>query len=136
MTRDLDLFRQIVIALESATESVDSYNLAIDGQPDQDRIAYHCLLLREAGLIHVPHETNPRCHKHTVLTIERLTNEGHDFYDAIKDKDKWNLTTSLMSAVKQVTLPVLVNKLQEMTAQGWDVYMKKIHSLAKEAGLL
>ena len=117
MTRNLDLFRQIVIALESATEPVDSCNIAIDGF-DSDEITYHCLLLRDEELILVTTEFNWSNYKHTILHITRLTNKGHDFAKDVRDENKWKVAKAVASTAHAITLPALLSILQEMAKTG------------------
>jgi len=135
MIRSLDLFRQLLFYFENMQNQTNSYSIAIDGYSD-DEIAYHCLLLSDAELIEVTGKSNTSRYRYTVLNIDRLKNEGHNFIAEIRDETKWVMAKSIMSAVKQVTVPVLRSKLQEMTALGWDTCMEKIHSMAKAAGLL
>lgn len=127
MIRDMDLLRQIVLTIERLTETTNSHLLRVEGY-EQDEIAYHCLLLHDAGLIEIAGDPfpPPRGKTHKRLEIERLTMDGHDFREQIKDKDKWSTAKSIMSSIKQFTMEALRMNLIRMTNEGWDERMGEI----------
>lgn len=124
MIRDMDLIRKIILEVERV-EDADSYSITIEGA-DADEIAYHCELLNDQGLFNVagpPYRTNT---KYLIIPIQRLSSSGHDFADQIRKDEKWAVAKTMMSLVKQWTLPVLIQKMTEMTAYGWDQRMEQI----------
>lgn len=96
MKRDLDLIRNILFAIEDSN-SIDAA-LTLNGlaqlHQDQDLILYHVFLLNDAGLIiGIIDETAP------YISIARLTNEGHDYLDTIRDDSIWKQTKNTLSNI-------------------------------------
>jgi Hypothetical protein (DUF2513) len=83
MTRDWDLIRQILLAVEQADATVKiSFEDMIDCT--EETFHYNTVLLTEAGLVHSM--VLPRIN--TTL-VESLTWEGHEFLDAIRNHASW-----------------------------------------------
>ena len=85
MNRNMDAIRNIVLALDSAKGIVSS----VKGI-DEDTFNYNAYLLIEAGLakgqaLEVDQSVHP-----VGVNLFRLTWNGHDFADAIKDDTIWN----------------------------------------------
>lgn len=87
MQRDLNLIRQMLIAIENAPSGW-APELNFDGYSN-DQINYHAYLLIDAGLA--------RGHDITTLTsdgpegaITHLTWEGHEFAAAARNESRWN----------------------------------------------
>lgn len=81
----MDTIRKIILAVNDADGEVR--NVA---EIHDDAYNYHAVLLIEAGLtkgavLQTDQSSNP-----DAVTIFRLTWEGHDFADAIKDDTVWN----------------------------------------------
>lgn len=134
--RDMELLRKVVLAIETADDDVNSYNLAIDGYCSDD-IAFHCLLLMDAGLIEIagePFKTGGI--KHKQIFISRLTMDGCDFADNIRKEDNWKLVKKVATAARAITLPALLATLQEMAETGLMEHSASILKLCHEAGLL
>src|SRR5580692_2616536 len=101
MKRNLDLIRGLLLKLESMpSELGDVFSLtaanpavAIEGYSEQE-IYYHLDLLRGKGLILCP-GSQPMLG----ITFERLTWDGHDYLDAIRDAEIWRKTKQKVDAV-------------------------------------
>ena len=96
MKRNLDLIRNILFAVESSN-SIDAC-LTLNGlsklHSDQELILYHVFLLDDAGfIIGIIDETAP------YVSITRLTNEGHDYLDTIRDDSVWKQTKSTLGKI-------------------------------------
>jgi hypothetical protein len=99
--RDLGLIRDLLLRLEALpmgmygaeTISPDSLKVAVEGYDEED-IAYHPSLLQERGLIEVP-DAQPMIG----IVFTRLTWEGHDFLDAVRDPEIWRKTKQSMDSV-------------------------------------
>lgn len=83
MKRDMDLIRQIVLAVRDAAGPLNRF----DGV-DINTFGEHALLLQEAGLIDASIQVTQ--HRPTAVIIWRLTWAGHDFADAITDDTLWS----------------------------------------------
>jgi len=91
MTRDWDVIREILIKLEDSTSP--SSILQLSDFPSEQRkiISYHSELLIEAGLING--EMIKTMGRETPeFLITRLTWNGHEFLDTIKNDTVWTKT--------------------------------------------
>lgn len=94
MTRDMELLRKILIALEIKTGqgpyiNIDGYNI--------ESVGYHCAMMYEYGLIQSfkaqPADNNP----YYIFFVNGLTWEGHDFLDKIRDDGTWQKTVKTIA---------------------------------------
>lgn len=109
MKRDMDLCRKILFAIEEQYVCTSIYNLKIDGYTTEE-VAYHCKLLYEAELIKdcvVKHASN----RIISFGVSRLTWEGHDFLDKIREDTLWNKTKGF---IKDKTLPMTLDVIKEI----------------------
>lgn len=84
MKRDMDIARKILLAVDDSDKSIAS----VEGISEREFI-YHALLLSEAGLVKaIFAPENAVISVHTAM-IHRLTWNGHDFVDLIKDDTVW-----------------------------------------------
>lgn len=103
MKRDMDLAREILLALEEmpADEEVE---LNLEGY-SQEEISYHVRLLSEAGLIEAEDRSG---YGGDDWQPERLTWAGHDFLEASRDQGRWEKATKLVKEkVGGITLDAL-----------------------------
>lgn len=105
MTRDLELARRILLAVEAHQEPVDNIELQFDGE-DPERVSYHVKLLAQAGLIDAEDTSSMG---HFEWTPASLTWQGHEFLDAIRNESVWR-TTKDIAADKGGALPFEVIK--------------------------
>lgn len=82
MKRDMDVIRQILLAARDADEPLGEV-----GGIDKQTFCNHVVLLEEAGLVKaiVREQHGQALH----AMILRLTWEGQDFADAVKDDSLW-----------------------------------------------
>ena len=77
-----------------------------------EQVAYHCKILKEAGLI-----TNYKAlfaSNHIVgFGVGSLTWEGHDFLDKIREDTIWNKTKGL---IKNKALPMTLDVVKEIAS--------------------
>lgn len=86
MKRDIDVIRDIVLAVRDADGSIDEV-----AGIDEKQFAFHAQLLEEAGLVTVAQFRRPREIMAESAVIYRLTWDGHDFADSIADDTIWNM---------------------------------------------
>lgn len=92
MKRDLDLSRKLLLAMEGSDVDLHSNSLARDLDQDESVVAYHILLLKEAGLVQAAVHTNRRglsSHPDAAI-MQRLTHVGHEFIEAVRSDTFWN----------------------------------------------
>lgn len=94
MQRDMELIRKILFKIEETVDNVTKYNLEIEGYAMKE-VAYHCSVLHEGGYIHT---CNVQYADNEVysFSVGRLTWEGHDFLDKIREDTIWNKTKSVI----------------------------------------
>jgi len=89
MKRDMELVREILLAIETSDESPLGWiEISLPGYSQED-VSYNVELLAEAGFIEAQdlssmdgHEWHPK----------RLTWKGHEFLDSIRDPEIWRRT--------------------------------------------
>ena len=88
MKRDMDLVREILIAIECSEDG----NLNFDAlEYERQQVYLHIELMKEHGLVDaviIPDDDGPE-HEILMCKIERLTWDGHDFLDKIRDESIW-----------------------------------------------
>lgn len=113
MERDMDLLREILLALEKAKfQPAHLYiPLAVPGYTEE-QVQYHLLLLSDAGLIEGIRLNS--------FLPRRLTWDGHEFLDAARDKSRWTRAKKMVlekagvlsfEALRQVLLALVKQSL-------------------------
>lgn len=97
MKRDMDLVRTILLALADSDEPLWSTNLATD-EYSRDVIGYHFLILDEAGLI-MANVKAAGDDPYYIAVASRLTWEGNDFLDAVRDESIWKRVRSTIGKI-------------------------------------
>ena len=89
MKRDWELIRKILVELETLGDT-KSYLFPDAVKPyDTQIVSYHIRILGEAGLIQVNHPRGLEVDE-WVFIAERLTWQGHDLLDNIREQNMWN----------------------------------------------
>ncbi|WP_026784898.1 DUF2513 domain-containing protein [Pleomorphomonas koreensis] len=109
MIRDMELIRALLLKLEAIPKHPAS-NMTIDPNDKEvavpgyevEQIAYHLELIDEAGFI-----DNANIHPSYGIGFRKLTWDGHDFLDSIRDPDVWNKTKQGAAAAGGFTLDLL-----------------------------
>lgn len=88
MRRDWDVVRQILLRLEALGDSKSVLHAGEMPPYDDETVTYHMHLMKQAGLIdaHVVEHTEGM----TDGWAQRMTWEGHEFLDRIRDQTVWN----------------------------------------------
>jgi len=84
MKRDFELIRKLLLDIEGEKSDLRSYT--------EDQILYHKALLLEGGLAEgpKPHYSSRRFSEiPDIVIIHKLTWEGHNFIDSIRDEGRW-----------------------------------------------
>lgn len=114
MKRDMELFREILLVLESGEPRRGSRRVSIPGYSDEV-ISYHVKLLKDAGLI----EAFDASSKTSFAWVpQMLTSAGHDFIDAAKDQRIWvKVKRKIQGMGGEVTLAILKTVVDQVTKQ-------------------
>lgn len=111
MKRDMDLVRQILIALEELPMIAGWHDIEIQGRSEME-IVFHIRLMHEAGLIEAQDLTTMA---HICWKPKRLTYAGHEFLDAARSETVWNRAKDkLMGATGTLTMEGMKAALAEV----------------------
>lgn len=109
--RDLDLFRSIMLCLESGGRLT---SLGID----QDRLDYHLRLMIDAGLIRGRIDSRLDGSYSILLLKPTITNAGHDLLATIRADTIWNkITSRLLPVAGGITLEILAKVAKDEVAR-------------------
>lgn len=126
MKRDLDLIRNILLETEAApSDTLTVYAIAGKYNAAPDLIAYQLDLLVEAGFIKVKWLTiawTPDTRKYDGERIDRLTLEGHNYLDTIRNDAVWENT---LIALRNVGISVSFEIVKEIASS----YLKRMLGL-------
>lgn len=92
MKRDMNLVRQILLALEQAKTYDSPLENLIDEEP-RYLINYHVLIMTEGNLIESI-EIDQTFNSPGYFIPTRLTGEGHEFLEASRDENIWKRALS------------------------------------------
>jgi hypothetical protein len=109
MKRDLDLIREIMLALENASDlngrallkGTASEFAQLDGRED-DELAYHLMQIIDERWV-----VGEYLHESGDFALWRLTADGHDFIDSTRKPDVWTKAKSTAKSGGTESLRVL-----------------------------
>ncbi len=112
MKRDMDLVRNILLAIEAEPTGYAPEKLVIEGYT-KDQIGYHVFIMIEAGLIEGQDVTSmgSSC---PVGVATRMTWHGHEFLDACRDLTRWNKAKGIVAKIGGATIEVFKQVLTEL----------------------
>jgi hypothetical protein len=94
--RDDDLLRQILIDVENSDRSRLIVSKVISQTKEEQKFAYHVELLCDAGFMTSVSNTH-----------YRMTNQGHDYLEAIRSETVWKKTKQGAAEVGGMTLGMM-----------------------------
>ena len=103
MKLDKDLVREILLQVEASPEPREWIVLNISGH-NQEEIAYHVEILDEAGFIEAQDLSSTSGYD---WRPQRLTYEGHEFLDTVRDAEIWRLTKETAKKAGVASIKVL-----------------------------
>jgi hypothetical protein len=110
MQRDMDLFREILLKVEAdprfngSFQSASAKGLGIE-DCSPEKFAYHCVLLHEAGFV----EGSMKMAGHGDVAISRLTYNGHEFLDTLRNPEIWRKTKEGASKIGGAGIELLLS---------------------------
>lgn len=126
MKRDLNLIRNILLETEAApSDMLTVYDIADKYHVDPDLVAYQLDLLAEAGFLKVRGLTiawTPDTRKYDDERIDRLTLEGHNYLDAIRNDTVWQNT---LAELRNIGISVSFEIVKEIASN----YLKRMLGL-------
>lgn len=112
MQRDMELVREILLALERHPDGFAPDDLVIEGYTE-DQVAYHAYIMGQAGLIEVADSTNLGSSGPEAL-IKNMTWEGHEFLDAAREPKRWAEARALLHQAGGASFKVWTAVLTEL----------------------
>jgi len=111
MKRDMDLIRDIMIYLEdnlTPGKPIQSTQIPLCGDSDEEYRVFseHIRLLLDAELIDASEVT---LKGFTIYDIQRITSNGHDFLDSLRNNIVWNKTKEAAGKVGGYTISILMD---------------------------
>ena len=94
MKRDMDLVRQVLLQVEAQQGPLEWRVRSEEDVPDP--LLYHLELAIEAGLVEGKIREAGNRNNPYGAWVERLTWEGHDFLDAVRNDTVWAKTKATM----------------------------------------
>lgn len=104
MRRDMDLVRELLLAIEGEGEDPLGWMVSVLPHRDPTLVSYHVQLLHEAGLIVAIDLSS--CDGYD-WRPKRMTYAGHDLLDSIRDPDIWGRTKGGVEAAGGFTLDLM-----------------------------
>lgn len=101
MKLDMDLVRVLLLHIEDPNSNVDL------GKYSEEQKSYHRRILQESGLITTTEYHDTRISAGTLIET-RLTWQGHDFLDSVRDDSVWNRVKDRMRTAAAWTFGILV----------------------------
>jgi hypothetical protein len=92
MKRDMDLVREILIALEDRDAELNPDEIP-NRSPEE--VSYHVHLMHEAGLVEA--WTSKTFNAPLYAVANRLTWEGHDFLEAARNESVWRKAKQIVA---------------------------------------
>ena len=125
MQRDMELIRKILFCIEEKYVDtwLDSNQVKIDGY-DLKTVAYHCAILYDAGLVS-DYKGQYGDNELYFFGVGRLTWEGHEFLDKIKNDTVWNKTKD---TITKKGIPFVLDAVKEIATA---ITTSMIHSAIK-----
>lgn len=106
MKRDMDLVRNILLAIEASNQSpLDWVDLPKFPGQDDEVISYHVALLAEADLVLAQDISTDDGFE---VRATRLTWNGHEFLDSVRDPEIWRRTKEGAAKIGGAGLDILV----------------------------
>jgi hypothetical protein len=107
------LIREILFAVEKEPSYRSKITLEMEGHSSEE-ISYHVLLLAEANLI----EAEVSARETAEYKPKRLTWEGHEFLEAIRQETRWKKVKDVMEEVGgfvfEIAKPVAINLIKTL----------------------
>ena len=117
MKRDIELSRELLIAMEESDSELSTNTLASQRDETGEVLAYHVLLLEEAGLVEAAIMPKNRKVHPQAAVILRLTHAGHEFLDSVRSDTAWNkLKGYVTSKGLEVTVGTLMKAIPGFVA--------------------
>jgi hypothetical protein len=111
MQRNMDLIREVLLAVESQCSGRAIFGVKVEHYSDE-AVAYHTILLIDAGFVD---GENHGIHGQPLNPlVRRLTWEGHEFLDAAREPTRWEQAKKVLGKAGGASFPVWVRVLTDL----------------------
>jgi hypothetical protein len=117
--RDMDLVRQILLALEQHSNGFPPDELKIDGYTEE-QIGYHAYIMGQAGLIEVADVTTMSSSGPEAM-IKNMTWHGHEFIEAAREPTRWSEAKQVVEKVGGASFEVWTKVLTALVKKSLDL---------------
>jgi len=112
----MDLVRRILLELEKMPEAEFSTTTFYMDGVDDELTNYHIQLLVDAGLIHHEKEESPALPARVYISRYRLSWQGHEFLDLMKQDTNWKHAKEVMAKTGGMAFEILIKILLQYAA--------------------
>jgi hypothetical protein len=124
MQRNMDLVRTILMRMENITPSYDRQGWGIQGFT-QLEIRYHAYIMMQEGLIEGSDVTGTASAGVPQAMATRLTWNGHEFLDLVRDQERWNKAKAIIAKVGTAPISVWIKVLTDLLLQSVEAVVAK-----------
>ncbi|MDE4908847.1 DUF2513 domain-containing protein [Methanogenium marinum] len=113
MKRDMDLIRKILLNIDACEHNDAISGMQIDRYSHQE-IAYHVMLLNEAGIIKAKIVCDEGSKIPQEYVIYSITREGYAFLDAFADERLWKKATKVIGDIGDAPIHLVIPLFMEL----------------------
>ena len=119
MKRDMDLIRNILRSIDASEDDDAISGMQIDGYSYQE-IAYHVMLLKEAGIVRAKLvcddgvDTGADSAIPDEYEIYAITREGYAFLDAFSNDARWKKATKIIGDIGDAPIQLVIPLFMEL----------------------
>ena len=113
MKLNKDLMREILLQIEASPNPMGWVDISIPEHTEEE-IAHHIQLLHEAGFVEADDVTTLSGYD---WRARRLTYKGHEYLDAIRDREVWRLTKEVGKKTGVASAKVLFEVAKHIAKQ-------------------
>jgi hypothetical protein len=124
MQRNMDLVRTILMRMENSTPAHDRPGFGILGF-SQLEIGYHVYIMMQEGLIEGSDVTSTASAGVPQGLATRLTWNGHEFLDLVRDQERWNKAKAIIAKVGSAPISVWIKVLTDLLLQSVEAVVAK-----------
>ena len=103
MKLDKDLVRNLLLQIEAKPDPIGLIEITVAGHP-REEVAYHIQILDEAGFIKAEDLSSYDGYD---WRAERLTFDGHEFLDTVRDAKIWRRTKEIAKSTGVASVKAL-----------------------------
>lgn len=122
MKRDMQLVRKLLLELEKRDHIIATSDMMVIEGEDHDpwTIEYHLSILADSEFVAAVYSNSGH------ISHYRLTWQGHEFIDAVRDDTIWRKVTEALQKLGGHTYPMLLNFAERLLLARADEILKSL----------